>query len=453
MAGIIVLMIIIVAIIVTAIVAVIQNAKQSEKDAQEVRNAVRIQKEKDHAKEMAQKNKEKEKIRAAQSSGSRVHNIVCPFCYDEFSPREVRFRFDFDGVPKYLSANPNSEETRQFCRENGNLYAHITESNGLPVKCELCRPDKTVLTESPLRVCRNEECNQPLSVNAGTYSADNGLFVIGLKSSGKTVYITTAIDRLKNIIPRHFGCSFRDYNQNVTNEYYSKYYNVMYVNRELPAATVARSQLTSEVVNSKLMRTVGITFSDIAGEIAGDASAIFQGATNKIMSHSNYFLMTVDLKEITGDMMSNAENVNIINNVLSLATVDKNKKGNKYLAVVITKSDELVGFDEGKKGAEIFRRDLSYASPIYQDVKYDMDSFYRERSLINTSIKYYMQENHPELVQAAESAFLPENINYFAVSALGQMPVNGKLTSEIIPVRVEEPVLWLLSKSGVLQGE
>ena len=406
------------------------------------------------AKKQREANEKNKKNTVTQNTGSNtIHNIVCPFCYEEFKPRDVRFRFDFNGVPVYLSANPNSEETKKFCRENGNLFAYITERNGLPVKCVLCRQDNTVLSESPLRVCRNDKCNQPLSVNAGTYSADNGLFVIGLKSSGKTVYITTAINRLKEIIPKYFGCNFRDYNQNVTSEYYDKYYNVMYNNKTLPDATVARSQLTCEVVNNNLMRTVGITFSDIAGEISDNANEIFQGDTQKIMSHSNYFLMTIDLKEINRDTMSSAQTVNIINNVLSLATIDEDKKRNKYLAVVITKSDELVNFDQGKKGAEAFRRDMSYASPIFREVKYDMASFNSERAEINRLIKQYMWENHPGIVQAAETAFYSENINYFAVSALGQAPVEGKLVSNIVPVRVEEPVLWLLGRSGVLQGE
>lgn len=135
------------------------------------------------------------------------HNIVCPFCYKEYSPFEVRFMFrEESGKPFYLSAYPESEETKKYAIDNNLLVIVTTDDTAkIPVRMSLRKKNQTTpFSSSPIRVCKNEECNKKLSPYAGTYSADNGLFVLGLKSSGKTVFITSVIDTLQNILAKKY---------------------------------------------------------------------------------------------------------------------------------------------------------------------------------------------------------------------------------------------------------
>jgi hypothetical protein len=41
---------------------------------------------------------------------------------------------------------------------------------------------------------------------------------------------------------------------------------------------------------------------------------------------------------------------------------------------------------------------------------------------------------------------------YFAVSALGANPVNKQITGVVNPIRVDEPLIWLLYKLQYIEG-
>jgi len=382
-----------------------------------------------------------------EPTDTNTYNIICPFCYNEFSPNDVRFCFHFDSAEGnteiYLSANKDSEETKEFCRKN-NIYIKFNYDANykIPKVMKLYNRDSNeLIKESPIRVCKNKSCNKQLSVYAGTYAVDNGLFLIGLRGSGKTVFITSAIKRLGEILPRYYDSMFNAYNKDVDDEYLKEYYKIIFESKELPAATIHEAQLTYEVINRnrKKNKVVGITFSDIKGEISDDPQKVLLDSRG--IAHSNYYLLTIDINNVLENIGEKNKNEAIIKNVLSLAT--QSGRESKYLAVVLTKSDELVGLDE----KDIFSRD----SLIYTDINYkDNEAFIKERKSINSDLRQYLKEKYISIVLAAETAFEPEHVNYFAVSAIGQKPEMGKLNADIMPRRVEEPIIWLLIKSGCL---
>lgn len=372
--------------------------------------------------------------------------IVCPFCYRDFGVNDVRFRFNVLERVIYLSARDDDTATNTFLR-NAALKKRVITDDGIPICMELYREGSGErMAMSPMRVCANEKCNSELSKSAGKYSPDNGIFLLGIKSSGKTVFITSVIDTLSRVIPfRYDGCQFVEYNKAVGESYYSDYYKTMFEEKALPGATINPAQLTYEIKNPHRNRTVGITFSDIKGEISDNTEEIFNGEVQGALLHSNYFILTIDLKDIRENRSHQKKNLWIINHVLSKVTADPLQKGNKYLAIVITKSDELIGSDDG--GA------FGINSPVYNaNLPSDNGDFIRERAEINSLLRSYLLSDVDcaQIVSAAEGEFLPENINYFAVSALGQAPTDGRLETEIKPIRVEEPIIWLLKKSGVI---
>lgn len=371
--------------------------------------------------------------------------IVCPFCYREFKADKVRFRFNVMDRVIYLSAGNDDDRSRAFLTTARLKKEVTTDENGIPVSMVLYRENGERMAMSPVRVCANENCNNELSRSAGTYSPDSGIFLLGLKSSGKTVFITSVIDTLSRVIPfRYKGCQFVAYNKTVDESYYSDYYKIMFEEKALPAATINPAQLIYEVKNPISNKAVGITFSDIKGEISDSTEEIFNGEVQGALLHSNYFILTIDLKDIRENRSHQRKNLWIINHVLSKVTADPTQKDRKYLAVVITKSDELIGTEDGA---------FNINSPVYNaNITSEGEAFNEERERINSLLRDYLMSDVDcaQIVSAAESEFLYGHINYFAVSALGQAPVNGKLETEIKPIRVEEPILWLLKKSGVI---
>ncbi len=374
------------------------------------------------------------------NTGMSQHDILCPFCYARFKANKTRFLFEINGKPTYLSADPADMKSRQYCQAAG-IDVAVAWENGIPsIMRILNAKTREVWMQSPLKVCANAECNASISRSAGKYAPDNGLLLLGLKSSGKTVYISSVINKLNDVLPKEYNCTFSPYNKEVREHYIEDYYKPLMVDHLLPEATVRKDQLTYEVQNPE-NRVIGITFSDIKGEISGETDKLFVGECANALQYSNYYIVVMDIKDLDQNGFNRSLNESIFSDVLTNATADPARKPFQHLAIVITKSDELVNYE----GNPVFTEN----SPIYMPVQYGA-GFDSDREYINSQLKDYIQLKYPQLKAYAEDAFLPENINYFAVSALGKPPAGGKCEN-IAPMRVEEPILWLLKRSGVLK--
>lgn len=386
----------------------------------------------------------------AQIHQEEKNFICCPFCNKSFHVDDVRFRFEINNEIEYYSIKPLSEGWNrliQLC-EKEKLDSKIITTDGVPMKLKLLdRSTKMVQYASPVRVCNNEKCNQVLSKNAGFYTPGNGIFFLGWKGSGKTVMITTLIEVLKERAGK-FHCHLTAYNKMVREEYEKDYYNAMYKEKKLPNATIVHNQLVYEWVNTTSKKVADITFSDIKGEATDDVQKIFSGEMGKAIEKSRSFVVAVDLEEIIKNKSSKEKTIAIFREVLSMAVSNDDEKS-KYLAVVLTKSDTLAN----QYGSEILqRRGVEHTSPIFAQLDYDNPGFELiGRAEINEGIrKLLLRENCKELIDAAEHVF-GEHVNYFAVSSLGCAPKSGTLSSEKpMPIRVEEPILWLLKKMELI---
>ena len=70
---------------------------------------------------------------------------------------------------------------------------------------------------------------------------------------------------------------------------------------------------------------------------------------------------------------------------------------------------------------------------------------------INGEVKRFIEQVDLAFLDAVEVHF--NNVGYFAISSLGQNPVEGRLQGVIQPMRVDEPFLWLLYKLGYIESE
>ena len=113
-------------------------------------------------------------------------------------------------------------------------------------------------------------------------------------------------------------------------------------------------------------------------------------------------------------------------------------------AIVVTKSDMLEGL---AKEDETYIRSNSN---IFQNYIHKGYFNLNECENINGEVKHFIEQVDLAFLDAIEVHF--KDVGYFAVSSLGQNPVDGKLKGVIQPMRVDEPFLWLLYKLGYISS-
>ena len=113
-------------------------------------------------------------------------------------------------------------------------------------------------------------------------------------------------------------------------------------------------------------------------------------------------------------------------------------------AVVITKSDMLTSLAE-EEGEYIKPNSNVFENYIHKGY-FNLNEYEN----INGEVQRFLEKVDLAFKDAVEVHF--KNVSYFAVSSLGQNPVEGKLEKVIQPMRIDEPFLWLLYKLGYISS-
>ena len=385
-------------------------------------------------------------------------HIYCPFCGNNFAPKDVRFKIKLgELLPNadvlernmfvYISNNPQDVESNKFLKNNN---IQITYDNTeMPEKIItvhiLGQPIRENLSLG-VRVCNNPNCHQELSINAGKYPAENGIFFLGLRQSGKTVMITSLINKIEMYSANQFNSKLKPYNNYVNTQYIDEYFTPMFEKKILPKSTTMHNQLAYEWINNDNSSTVGIYFSDIRGEDANNADTLLHSKEGASLKQAFAYVLIVDVKTMNASQVAQRNTLAIFDNILD-KVVSADQRSNKYLAIVVTKTDKLIDEESGN----VFSAD----SEIYRTLDLiDNENFSKERNNINLKLKKYFETNYNTLVTRAESIFSSQNIGYFAVSAIGFPPdSDNNLSSEPKPTRVEEPIIWLLDQKKVIKWQ
>lgn len=383
----------------------------------------------------------------------KVYPITCPFCGEQFQPNEVLFAFSRGVIEKDKELTAAEKKERVYYSINDSSCL-VHYSCGMPMRM-IHNDSKAV---SVVRVCRNEKCHQVLSPNSGLYEMGKGIFFLGIRNSGKTVMLTTVIQTLKDIA-HHYGATFNYYNAEVGQKYEENYYKPLYLEHTLPKATIrGKSDLLVYEWVSKEQSTT-ISFYDIAGEDASIEEILVEEAGTQI-SNSKSYILIVDPYEI--NYISNLKKQNsatykratdIFNNVISKVVLP-DERAEKFLSIVMTKSDDLINIGDDP----LFQWNSGNISNIYCNTDHSTGKFnVRERASIGTDINKFFKDKAADIVSNANNLFDKQNIGYFMVSALGMPPVQEddrfKIPTDPMPRRVEEPILWLLYKMGYIDGD
>lgn len=391
--------------------------------------------------------------------------VVCPYCYQRIKPSRLGYQCTGRGAP----GRPRCAQTVDRARLELTGYStpaypsftadRITGS-ARRAQCPAC------FGQTGVRVCPT--CHTPLSIEFAE-SRSPLIGMVGGKGAGKTVYLAVLHHELRNAVRRRFGADIRlaGDHQPVAGgvasprAWVENYEKSLFDDGELPEGTATatdgrRTPLVIEwrqerrVLAMRRFSTTVLSFYDAAGEdfvtqSATHAQAYLNVADGMIVLLDPWQLPGLaHVLDVPDEVVKSAEQpIDVLKRITGLLRaahgVGARKLVTTPLAVVFAKMDAL--FPVLDDDSPLMRTPPARAG---YDESAGLDTHEHVRELLDRfgadDIDAHLRLNY-------------RHFRYFSVSALGSPP--NYATKEvdrrgIRPLRVDEPLLWLLSRLGVV---
>jgi GTPase SAR1 family protein len=384
---------------------------------------------------------------------------VCPFCFRRID--SSRLAYQCTGSGNIECKKEEDEARRRLTGSQLETFPTFLPppGRGASTNCPTCG--------GPARRRACPECHTALPIDF-VDSTSPMIGLVGAKGSGKTVLMTVLVKQLREVVGLRFGADIRiatdnpDGHQGLT-DYQSSREIPLYSHGTLPTGTAqqgtAARQHTTPVVlrwrqeSARLMRgqalrSTVLSFVDTAGEDLNDLGTAF---TLKYLSVCDALMITLDPFALPGArarlrLPSEAVQVgddvplDVVSRITELLRTEHQVKNRKKIklpvALVFTKIDAFYA------GLDRYNPIMAQPPglPAYQDadgrtVHEHMLALMRDWNA--TDIDTHMRLNYSDY-------------RYFGVSALGAEPDYREYAvapGGVQPHRVEDPVLWLLSKT------
>lgn len=407
---------------------------------------------------------------------------VCPFCFQEIDSSRLayqcagrgnvpckkeednaRFRLTGSHVETYPTFIPDTSSRNSLLSRSGLAVSRLplsTSPNSAP--CPKCGGP------SRRRAC--PQCHTALPIDF-VDSKSPMIGLVGAKGSGKTVLMTVLVKQLRDNVGRLFGADINMATENPDGyqglaDYQTNREQPLYDERTLPAVTAqqgtaARQRVTpvvlrwrheaARLVGGQALRSTVLSFVDTAGEDLNDLDTAF---TLQYLSVCDALMITLDPFALPGarsrlNLPSAAIQVaddvplHVINRITELLRVELGVRNNRRIklpvAIIFTKIDAFYPM-------------LDRQNPIMG--KPSGAGWYDEADgqICHEHMLALLHE------WGADDIDTHMRLNYdryrhFGVSALGAEPdyTSGRVApGGVQPHRVEDPVLWLLSKTGTV---
>ena len=388
----------------------------------------------------------------------KTFDIVCLYCFRDFPHQKVMFRaleaIDADGY----RAEPDRvlDDYRAFYGLDSagdvsavldpNDFREVNKGYHRGVLLSLKDDYGNVTTKRVCPFCHNE-----LHHNAGL-TKRNIVSIAGAPRSGKSVFLTSLIHTLKTVTPRSLHVFCTPLNSETGRIFKLEYEDPLVEEGVLPEV----GQIEPPLVFT-------LTFSDASQPdlsiVLLDTGDGDEGNPNIYASHirnSSAIIFLADptqFREIGQKIYTrNALNAEPFYADAPTSILDRLLEGNIATgsqgasdipaAVVLTKTDLL----------DVFRFDSEYVAPnsrFFTD--YTQKDFFNLSEFYNIDVESedFMADTDPNFRNAVKRRF--KHVGFFAVSALGYRPEGGRVTT-FDPVRIEEPLFWILYQLGYIEG-
>lgn len=348
-------------------------------------------------------------------------------------------------------------------------------SKDLKMTCERCGteaiPSKAELIFKKMLKCKKDKChgfvnnkqckhcNKNLPSDILDYEKYLRFSILGITGSGKTSLLTTMLHELRHTAGSPWIISPMDRD---TAEIFRQNEEMIYTKRQPVPATPPGNDPPPQLwrVKDGIKKTKNaipshsMTIFDGAGEdcehinpvisryikgskvlvilidplaLPGVAKTISSNIFNRSTSASHNAYASVDMVE------------GLANYIRQSCNIAPQKLINCYVAVVFTKID-VVRSTFGS--ATVMQPSPHMASKGF--IKADLDA-------INVEIRDWLKlQNETAFLEAIETNFVNDKVKFFGVSSFGQPPTDSNQLGRIMSHRVLDPLLWMLSKEGIV---
>ena len=386
---------------------------------------------------------------------------VCPFCFRKIDSSHLAYQ---------CAGRGNVECKKEVDKDRERLTGSTVET----YPTFLPPPGRNASTNCPTcggpakrRACPS--CHTALPIDF-VDSKSPMIGLVGAKGSGKTVLMTVLVRQLREVVGLRFGADIRiatdnpdghrglsDYQASREEPLFSK--RKLHIGTGQQRASTARvtpvvlrwRQESARLVGGRSLRSTVLSFVDTAGEDLNDIDTAF---TLEYLSVCDALIITLDPFALPGarsrlNLPKEAIQVDddvpldVVSRITELLRTEGNisnkKRINLPVAIVFTKIDAFYPTLDRQNPI----MSTAPALPSYQNV--DGQSVHEHMlALLHewnaADIDMHMRLNYT-------------NYRYFGISALGAEPdyESGSVApGGVQPHRVEDPVLWLLSKAGTV---
>lgn len=392
-----------------------------------------------------------------------ARSLSCPYCYETFAPREIRFR-----------CNSRLSRTRKQCSRRRDTV--LDERMG-PRPSHDLGPDFAADGRKPTALCPDCDgettyricpvCHSELPVQFGM--VDNRLIaMVGAKASGKTVYMTVLLHEMRHRVGEAYGAALMGLDDATMRRYSSDYEDRLYRDNQMfPPTQTASTNLNRvdplvfrfglrrrTLLGDRPQHTV-LSFFDTAGEDFNSRESV--ELNTRYLTGADGIILLLDPLQMPG-ARDNAlpgtalpgttgldAPMNVLGRVTNLLLAPRSgrsaQKIDTPLAVVFTKLDAFWHLLDKSSPLRAHaqaqgRFDVNDSLSVHEEVRRllkDWDGVPIDNVLENTYTRY----------------------RYFGVSSLGRSPTPEARVAPtgIQPYRVADPLLWLLSEFGSVPKE
>lgn len=407
---------------------------------------------------------------------------ACPFCFQKIDSSRLAYQCTGHGnVPcekkedeaRLRLTGSHLESYPTFVPEASGGASSILSRNGLggarlpltasSALCPKCGG------QSRRRAC--PKCHTALPIDF-VDSKSPMIGLVGAKGSGKTVLMTVQVKQLRDNVGKQFGADISmasdnpDGHQGLT-DYQENRESPLYNKRTLPPMTqqqgsAARQRVTPVVLRwrhetarlvGQALRTTVLSFVDTAGEDLNDLDTAF---TLQYLSVCDALMISLDPFAVPGArsrlnlppeaiQVGDATPLDVVGRITELLRVEHGVRNNRRIklpvAIIFTKIDAFYPTLD-RQNPIMSKPSIAggYDEADGQSVHEHMLALLHEWNAADI-------DNHMRLNYS--------NYRYFTVSALGAEPdyqAGVVAPGGVQPHRVEDPVLWLLSKAGTVQA-
>jgi len=393
-----------------------------------------------------------------------IHEIVCLYCFRNFAHDRVMFRaletLDVEGYREQYDDILDEYRARFHMDTAGALPAVLDPDHFGEVSKGYYRGVLSSLKDdynnvTSKRIC--PFCHNDIPQSAG-FAPSTIISVVGATQSGKSVFLTSLIHTLKTVTPHNFPIFCTPINNEMGRKFKLEYEDPLINDGLLLEPTQKEKQQEPLIFTFSFADgekpEINLAFFDVAGE--GIVDTAYMDIYAAHIRNSSGILFLVDplqfrsvgrkimLKnDLDYDLRFADEPAEVLSGLVE-DYIYKQGGGISDIptAVVLTKTDLLENLqDDGeyvRKNSHLFK---NYTHKGY----FNVSEFYN----IDGETDEFIALVDPNFRNALKRRFY--NLGFFAVSALGSKP-DGQRVASFAPVRVDEPLLWILYRLGYIEG-